>query len=72
MAEALGLDIPRFQAALDDAATERAVAAMTDEANALGLMGTPSLTVNGRVIEYDGYDSLVAAIDAELAALGDG
>lgn len=72
MAESLGLDPERFKAALDDAATRNAVDAMTQEARTLGLMGTPSFTVNGRVIEYDGYDGLATAIDAELAALGVG
>ena len=70
MAEALGLDISRFRADLDGAATGSTVAAMTEEARGLGLPGTPSFTINGRAIEYEGYDSLAAAIDAELTALG--
>ncbi len=69
MAEALGLDMTLFREALDDDATRRTVAAMNEEARGLGLPGTPSFTVNGRVIEYAGYDGLSAAIDAELAAL---
>lgn len=72
MAEALGLDLERFQAALDDAETRSTVDAMTEEARTLELPGTPSFTINGRVIEYDGYAGLAAAIDAELAALGIG
>jgi protein-disulfide isomerase len=70
MAEALGLDMPLFRAALDDDATGRTVAAMTEEARGLGLPGTPSFTINGKAIDYQGYDSVATAIDAELAALG--
>jgi protein-disulfide isomerase len=70
MAEGIGLDTARFDACLNDGAHADGVAAMNDEAAALGLGGTPSFVVNGTVIDYSGYDSLKAAIDAELAATG--
>jgi protein-disulfide isomerase len=62
--------MPLFRAALDDDATGRTVAAMTEEARGLGLPGTPSFTINGKAIDYQGYDSVATAIEAELAALG--
>jgi protein-disulfide isomerase len=70
MAEGIGLDMERFNACLDGGDHAEGVEAMSAEAGALGLPGTPSFVVNGKPIDYRGYDSLTAAIDAELAALG--
>jgi protein-disulfide isomerase len=44
---------------------------MTEEAQSLGLGGTPSFVVNGRVVDDTGYERLAAAIEAELAAGAD-
>ena len=70
MAEGIGLDMDRFNDCLDGGEHADGVEAMSAEAGALGLPGTPSFVVNGTVIDYSGYDSLKAAIDAELAAIG--
>jgi protein-disulfide isomerase len=70
MAAALGLDTAQFGDCLNDGTYENAVAAANADAEALNLGGTPSFTVNGVVIDYSGYDSLTAAIDAALAEAG--
>jgi hypothetical protein len=46
LAEAAGLDLPRFRAALDDRRHRDAVAAESADALALGVEGTPTLFVN--------------------------
>jgi protein-disulfide isomerase len=63
----LGLDGERFATCLDDGTYADRVTAMRKEAVALGVLGTPSFVVNGKLIEYRGFDSLKAAIEAELA-----
>jgi protein-disulfide isomerase len=61
------LDEDQFNACVDDNTHAGEVAAMRDEARALGVTGTPSFVVNGTLIEYRGYESLQAAIERELA-----
>jgi protein-disulfide isomerase len=70
MAEGLGLNMEQFNGCLDDGVHEGDVEAMNGEASSFGLRGTPSFVVNGVPIDYGGYDSLKAAIEAELAAAG--
>jgi protein-disulfide isomerase len=70
MAVALGLNADQFNDCLNDGTYEDAVAAANAEADALNLGGTPSFTVDGVVIDYSGYDSLKAAIEAALTAAG--
>lgn len=67
-ARELGLDIPGFEAALDDPATlERVLADRNDGAN-VGVEGTPTFFINGVKFERQpSYQALKAAIDQELA-----
>jgi protein-disulfide isomerase len=64
----LGLDLPKFETALDAKATlDRVLADRTDGA-ALGVQGTPTFFING--VKFTGrptYEALKAAVDAELA-----
>lgn len=50
LAEAAGLDLPRFRAALDDRRHREAVAADAAAGMALGVDGTPTLFVNGHAV----------------------
>lgn len=64
----LGLDMAKFQAALDDQATLDRVLADRDDGTTLGVKGTPTFFING--VQFTGqptYQALKAAIDAELA-----
>jgi protein-disulfide isomerase len=70
MAAALGLSTDQFDACLDDGTHAADVDASNQSAQELGLGGTPSFVVNGQVIDYTGYDSIAAAIDAALATAG--
>lgn len=66
-AEKLGLDGERFATCLDDETYADQVTEMRKEGVNLGILGTPSFVVNGTLIEYRGFESLQAAIEAELA-----
>jgi protein-disulfide isomerase len=65
LAEAAGLDLPRFRAALDDRRHRDAVLAETAAAMALGVDGTPTLFVNGYPVvgsrDRAGMEKLVEA-----------
>lgn len=68
-ATSLGLDITAFRAALDQRTFQAAVEADVAQGTALGLKGTPTFFVNGRMGEGAlPFDALTAAIDEELAA----
>jgi protein-disulfide isomerase len=47
-AEALGLDLRRFERDMDSAPVERTIKADTDEGQKLGVSGTPTFLINGR------------------------
>jgi protein-disulfide isomerase len=62
MADAIGLDAARFAG---DYASHDAARAVSDgfaEASRLGISGTPTLLVNGKVVDAATYDDLRAAI----------
>jgi protein-disulfide isomerase len=67
MARGLGLNEEQFNSCIDDRVHVDEVDEMRAEARALGVTGTPSFVVNGTLIEYSGYESLSAAIEAALA-----
>jgi protein-disulfide isomerase len=67
MARGLSLDEDQFASCLDGRRHAGDVDDMRAEARALGIAGTPSFVVNGTLIDYRGYESLRAAIDAALA-----
>ena len=63
----LGLDLAKFQAALDAPATLDRVRADRADGTTLGVTGTPTFFING--VEFTGqptYQALKASIDAEL------
>jgi hypothetical protein len=64
-AAAVGLDLDRFRAALDDRRHHDAVAADAAAANALGVTGTPTMFVNGQVVigavPYEQLEAIVLA-----------
>jgi protein-disulfide isomerase len=67
-AQELGLDMAKFDAALDDPATLARVVKDRDDGIELGVQGTPTFFVNG--VKFDGppsYDALKTVIDQELA-----
>jgi protein-disulfide isomerase len=67
MASGLSMDRDQFAKCVNKHAHASDVERMRDEARTLGVTGTPSFVVNGVLVEYTGYESLQAAIDAALA-----
>jgi protein-disulfide isomerase len=64
----LGLDMAKFEAALDDQATIDRVLADRADGISLGVTGTPTFFING--VKFTGtptYQALKSAIDGELA-----
>jgi protein-disulfide isomerase len=66
MAHGLDMDLDQFKTCVDKHARADEVETMRDEARAYGVTGTPSFVVNGKLIQYTGYESLQAAIDQAL------
>jgi protein-disulfide isomerase len=65
----LGLDLAIFTACLDDHRTQAEVKADAADATRLGLSGTPSFVINGRIlIGAVPYEDFKTIIDEELAA----
>ena len=68
IAQAIGLDLASFNAARSDGATRQAVLAETAQGRALGITGTPTLTINGQLrTDLTTYDKLEAAVEEALA-----
>jgi predicted DsbA family dithiol-disulfide isomerase len=67
-AAAIGLDIDRFRADLQSAATTARLAADRKLADELGVKGTPALFIDGR--EYDSKIDIGEWVDGEIAAAG--
>ena len=72
MAEAAGLDMDAFSAglALDQARERfaRVEAEARQDAGALGIDSTPSIVLDGRLLEFQSFDEVFTAIDAAVAA----
>ena len=66
VADAVGLDRAAFDACFDGRVKLGEILAMKEEARAIPVPSTPAFLVNGQLIDYRGYDSLTAAIDAAL------
>jgi protein-disulfide isomerase len=66
IARDLGLDIARFEKDLDDPATTEAVKAETKSGLSVPVHGTPTLVVNGKVLDGFTWDVIAPAIDAAL------
>jgi protein-disulfide isomerase len=71
-AQAAGLDLPRFRAALDDRRYHDAIAAEAAAAEALGVNGTPTVFINGAPIGgLRDADTMDRVVDAHLARTRD-
>jgi len=66
-AQELGLDMGKFKAALDSNKFEAQVNADMSEASRLGVSGTPTFFINGRmIVGAQGFDAFKRIIDEEL------
>jgi protein-disulfide isomerase len=69
-ARALGLDMKRFEQALDARQARPLIDADAAEARALGVTGTPAFFINGRFLSgAKPYGEFAQVINAELARL---
>jgi protein-disulfide isomerase len=69
-ARELKLDMNKFQAAVDTSKFKAAVDADSNEAQGLGVTGTPAFFVNGHFLSgAQPYENFVKAINAELTKL---
>ncbi len=66
IADELGLDVDAFESCLDDGEYRDQVEASTAEAQDTGISSTPEFQINGRIVQWDGYEALAAEIEAEL------
>ncbi len=71
LAERLGLDLPRFKDCIDDPASEQEVASDSLAGLALGVRGTPTFFINGRIlVGANPLETFVTLLDDELAQQG--
>lgn len=69
-AQALNLNMDEFTTCYDDAIHQDTVVQDYNDAQALGVTGTPTFFINGKVfIGAQPYESFAALIDAELASI---
>jgi protein-disulfide isomerase len=66
IADELGLDVDAFESCMDDETYRDQIEASTAEAQETGITSTPQFQINGRIVEWDGYEALAAEIEAEL------
>ena len=66
-AQKLNLDTAAFNKCLDSGEEAKAVQTQLEEGNRLGISGTPTFFINGRLMTGHSYDELRKAIDQELA-----
>lgn len=67
MAEDNGLDLSAYDTCMASDASKKVVDDSLAEAQGLGVSSTPSVFVDGQKVDWKGWDTLKAAIDAELA-----
>lgn len=65
-AKELGLNLEEFNMAYDDLTFKAALAKDVADGQALGVRGTPTFFINGKMLMNLSYNDLKAAIDAEL------
>lgn len=65
-AEELGLDVVLFKQHMRASVIEDVIEAQFNEAQGLGLTGTPSFFLNGERMEFETYSDFIAAIEAAL------
>lgn len=69
-ASRVGLNLPRFKSCLDSEKARSAVLADVREANRLGISGTPTFLINGKLVSRaTGFDDFRRLIDRELKSL---
>lgn len=66
-AQQIGLDMTAFNASVNSGAHKQLIETDREDGKKLGVVGTPTFFVNGRLVDPLGYDTLKAMIDAELA-----
>lgn len=66
-AKAMGLDMDKFTAAFDDPATTRRIEQSAQDGRTLGVQKTPTMFLNGTIIEPESFDDFVAKLDAAVA-----
>ncbi len=66
MAKVAGLDTGQFNDCLDSGKHRDEVQKLTQDAVSKGVTSTPSVEVNGKLIDYNGYASVRDAIEAAL------
>lgn len=66
IAQRSNLNLASYNSCVDARTHKANVAAMAAEADKAGIQSTPTFLVNGERIEYQGYATLKAAIDAAL------
>ena len=66
-AKELGLNIEEFNKSFDDLTFKAALAKDVADGQALGVRGTPTFFINGKMLMNLSYADLKNAIDAELA-----
>ncbi|HEX3722429.1 MAG TPA: thioredoxin domain-containing protein [Nitrolancea sp.] len=66
IAQSVGLDMSKFNQCLDSDAHAKDVQNSSNAAINAGAAGTPTFEVDGKIISYNGYGSLQAAINAAL------
>ena len=67
IAKQLDLDVDAFNKCFDDRVHEEDVVNSYDEGSALGVNRTPTLVINGELVQYSGGADLQAKIDEALA-----
>ena len=68
IAKEIGLDVPAFEAALDDSALAEDVRTETASASAVPVSATPTLVIGDQVFTgVPAWDTLAAAVEAEIA-----
>ncbi len=65
-ANSLGLDVPAFQSCMESHQFADQVALDRKEGEDYGVKGTPSLVINGKLVENTSFDVIVAEIEAIL------
>ena len=65
-AEELGLDLDQYDADVADPTTAERVLSDQNDGTALGVSGTPTIFLNGELLELQSADDLTSAIDAAL------
>ena len=64
----LKLDMAKYDKAYDDPATLKRVRQDLDDGKALGVTGTPTFFLNGKMFEPTSYEHIVQSLDAALAS----